>query len=61
MLKRDNKEQVCCPVVFYEEISVVFGFKKSQLGNEIGKKFSNFQSFFEVFVKSMTDLVDWNA
>ena len=62
MLKRVNKEQVCCPVVFFEEN---FGFqvKKSQIDNEIDKnpKFSNLQSFYAVFVKFMTDFSEWNV
>ena len=37
--------------------------KKSQIGTEIDKnpKFSNVQSFYAVFVKFMTDFVDWNV
>ena len=45
------------------EIIAVFMLKKSQIGTEIDKnpKFSNVQSFYAVFVKFMTDFVDWNV
>ena len=59
MLKRVNKERVCCPVGFSEELIEVFKLKKSQIGTEIDKnpEFSNFQRFYAVFLKFLTDFV----
>ena len=54
MLKTVIKVRICCPVVSYEEITVVFKLKKSQIGTEIDKKpkILQFLKFlYAIFVK----------
>ena len=36
--ERVNKEQVCCPVDFFEELIAVFKLKKTRIGTEFDKK-----------------------
>ena len=43
MLKSDNKERICFPVGFSEELFEVFKLKISQIGTEIDKKTKVFQ------------------
>ena len=63
MLKTVIEVRVCCAVVFYEKLIVVFKLKFSQIGTEIDKnpKILSFQFFCAAFVKFMTDFVDWNV
>ena len=60
MLKRVNKERVCCPVVFYEEIIAVFKKKNISNWHRNRQKTQNFhfQSFYAVFVKFIQ--TSWN-
>ena len=63
MLKTVNKEQVCCPVGFSEELISVFKLKKKlKLAPNLTKnpKFSNFQKFYAI-VEISTDFSYWNV
>ena len=64
MLKTVIKVRICCPVVSYEEITVVFKLKKSQIGTEIDKKpkILQFLKFlYAIFVQFSIDFVDWDV
>ena len=52
MLKSGNKEKVCSPLGFSEELIEVFKLKISQIGPKMTKnpKLSTFQSFYAIIV-----------
>ena len=55
MLKTVIKVRICCPVVFYEEITAAFKLKKTQIGTEIDTKNQNFQTY-QVFLQFLSNL-----
>ena len=61
MLKRVNKERVCCLVVFYEEIIAVFKLKNISNWHRNRQKTQTFQSFHANFVEFPIHFVDWNV
>ena len=50
-----------CPVGFSEEIIDVFNLKNISNWHRSRQKIKNFQTLHAVFVKFMTDFVNWNA
>ena len=52
--------KVGCPVVFHGEITAMLWIKMSQIDTENDKNL-NFQRFFCIFSKFLTDFVDWNV
>ena len=63
MVKTLNIAGICCPVRLFRRNNCCFLNEKiSQSETENDKKktkFSNFQSFYAIFVKYSTDFVDW--
>ena len=62
-VENGHQRRICCALAFYEEIIAVFKLKNFKLKPKMTKnpKFSNFQSFYAVFVKFMTDFFEWNV
>ena len=56
MLIKFNKARIHCPVVVYEEISVVFLKGKTPKND---KKHKNFLSFYAIFVTFSIDFEDY--
>ena len=54
--------RIGCPVVFSEEMIAVFKLENiSNLKKTKNTKFLYIKSFYAVFVKFMTDFVDWSV
>ena len=52
-VQRVNKEQICCPVGFSEELIAVFKLKKTQIITEFDKKPKFFQ-FLKSFMQMLS-------